>query len=241
MPKSVVLPGAAVALAAAIVLLPLRGQGAVVETAQPFVNIVDLDISPALMTKFLAALRDDGAGTIKEAGAQEFDATVSQKNKSHVFIFEVYSNSDAWDIHQKSATYTKFIGITMAMIKTYNIRAFTSAAINRNPAAQPQTDPLFVNMTELDIAPDLVDKFMDAATADAKASMQDPGCREFNIAVSQTNPQHVLFFEVYDNAAALDAHQATDHYKAYQAATKSIVNQSTTLPLSSVAVLTKGQ
>jgi quinol monooxygenase YgiN len=239
--KSVVLPAAAVALAAATVLLPLRGQEAVAETAPLFVNIVDLDISPASMTRFLAALRDDGAGTIKEAGAQEFDATVGQKDRGHVFVFEVYNDSAAWDAHQKSLTYAKFIGITMAMIKTYNIRAFASAAINRNPASQPQTDPLFINVTELDIAPNQVDKFKEVAIADATASMQDPGCREFNIATSQTNPQHVLFFEVYDNAAALDAHQATDHYKAYQAATKGLVNKSATMPLSSVAMLTKGQ
>ena len=118
MRKSVVLPAAAVALAAAAVLLPLRGQEAAAETAPPFVNIVDLDISPALMTKFLAALKDDGAGTIKEADAQEFDATVGQKDRGHVFVFEVYNDSAAWDAHQKSLTYAKFIGITMAMIKS---------------------------------------------------------------------------------------------------------------------------
>ena len=237
--KSVVLPGAAAALAAAMVLLPLRGREAVADTVTPFVNIVDLDISPALMTKFLAALRDDGAGTIKEPGAQEFDATVGQKDRSHVFIFEVYNDSTAWDAHQKTATYGKFIGLTMAMIKTYNIRPFSSVAINRNSAAQPQTDPLFVNLVELDIAPAQFDKFLDAAKTNAAASTQDPGCREFNIAVSQTSPQHVLFFEVYDNAAALDAHRATDHFKAYQAATKDMVVKRSVTPLSSVEMLTK--
>ena len=73
------------------------------------------------------------------------------------------------------------------------------------------------------------------------ASAQDPGCREFDVAVSQTKGSHVMLFSAFDDAAALAANQASDHYKAYQAATKSIVNQSTTLPLSSVAVLTKGQ
>jgi quinol monooxygenase YgiN len=51
----------------------------------------------------------------------------------------------------------------------------------------------------------------------------------------------VLLFSAFDDATALAAHQASDHYKAYQAAIKSIVSQSTALPLSSVAVLTKGQ
>ena len=95
--KSVVLPGVAVTLAATALLLPLCGQEAVAEDAQAFVNVVDLEITPASMPRFLAALKDDGAGTIKEAGTQEFVSSVGQKDKSHVFIFEVFNNSAAWD------------------------------------------------------------------------------------------------------------------------------------------------
>src|SRR6202035_3997960 len=129
MRKSVVLPGAAVTLAAAALLLPLRGQEAVAQEAEAFVNVVDLEITPASMPRFLAALKDDGAATIKEAGTQEFVSSVWQKEKNHVFVFEVFNDSAAWDAHQKSATYVKFIGITMMMIKTYTIRPFTSVAL----------------------------------------------------------------------------------------------------------------
>lgn len=69
--------------------------------------------------------------------------------------------------------------------------------------------------------------------------MQDPGCREFHVAQSQTKDNHVLLFSVFDDAAALAAHQASDHYEAYQAATKGIVLKSSTMPLSPVAMLTR--
>jgi (4S)-4-hydroxy-5-phosphonooxypentane-2,3-dione isomerase len=240
--KSVVLPGAAVTLAAAALLLPLRGQEAVAQEAQAFVNVVDLEISPASMPRFLAALKDDGAATIKEAGTQEFVSSVWQKDKNHVFIFEVFNDSVAWDKHQKTTTYAKFIGITMMMIKTYNIRPFTSVALNKSSAPAPQVDPpLFINVDEIDVNDGQIDKFTDAAKAHAAESVKDPGCREFNIATAQTKGNHVLLLSAFDDAAALAANQASDHYKAYQAAIKSIVNQSTALPLSSVAVLTKGQ
>jgi autoinducer 2-degrading protein len=240
--KSVVLPGAAVTLAAAALLLPLRGQEAVAQTAQAFVNVVDLEITPASMPRFLAALKDDGTATIKEDGTREFVSSVGQKDKNHVFIFEVFNDSAAWDAHQKTTTYAKFIGITMMMIKTYNIRPFTSVALNKSSAPAPQADPpLFINVDEIDVNDGQIDKFTDAAKAHAAESIKDPGCREFNIATAQTKGNHVLLLSAFDDAAALAANQASDHYKAYQAATKSIVNQSTTLPLSSVAVLTKGQ
>jgi quinol monooxygenase YgiN len=37
---------------------------------------------------------------------------------------------------------------------------------------------------------------------------------------------HVLFFEVYDTAAAFDAHRQIEHFKSYQVATKDIGRQS---------------
>jgi len=242
MRKSVVLPVAAVTLAAAALLLPLRGQQAVAQEAQAFVNVVDLEISPASMPRFLAALKDDGAATIKEAGTQEFVSSVGQKDKNHVFIFEVFNDSAAWDAHQKTSTYAKFLGITMMMIKTYAIRPFSSVpgGLNKSSAPAPQADPpLLVNIDEIDVVDGQIDKFKDAAMTHARASVQDPGCREFDIVVSQTKSNHVLMLSAFDAAAALEAHQASDHYKAYLAATKSIISMSTAMPLSSVAVLSK--
>jgi quinol monooxygenase YgiN len=212
---------------------------AAAQTGPFYISAVDLQISPSSMTKFLAALQVDGAGTIKEAGVHEFEAAVAQKDKNHVFILEVYNNAAAWDAHQKTLTYNKFVMTTMLMLKSYNIRPFTSVAMNRAATVTPQTDPLFINLVELDIVPAQFDAFMDAAKTNASASMQDGGCREFDIAVSKTEPHHVMFFEVYDNEAALTAHQATDHFKTYDAATKAMVSKRVTTPLSSVVVQTK--
>jgi (4S)-4-hydroxy-5-phosphonooxypentane-2,3-dione isomerase len=238
--KSVVPPG--IMLATAALLLPLHGQEAAAQTASPFVNVVALDISPASMPKFLAALKDDGAATIKEPGTQEFISSVGQSQKNQVFIFEIFNNSAAWDAHQKTAAYLKFIGLTMTMIKSYDIRPFSAVVLNRS-IAPPQADspPLFINVDEVDIADGQVGKFVDTAKSHAAASVQDPGCREFDIAVSQTKGSHVLLLSAFDDAAAFAAHQASDHYKAYQVATKGIILKSTATPLSSVAVLTKEQ
>ena len=90
----------------------------------------------------------------------------------------------------------------------------------RGHEAAAQSGPYLVNAINLDIIPEQFDKFMAAARENAEASVKDPGCREFNVLVAQNDPHHVMFFEVYDNAAALDAHRATDHFKKFQATTK---------------------
>src|SRR5258708_5068047 len=90
--------------------------------------------------KWRPGATEDGAATIKEPGTQEFVSSVGQKEKNHVFIFEVFNNTAAWDAHQKTAAYAKFLGLTMMMIKTYDIRPFASVALNKSGAPQPQAD-----------------------------------------------------------------------------------------------------
>ena len=110
----------------------------------------------------------------------------------------------------------------------------------RGYEAAAQAGPYIVNAINLDIAPDQFDKFMEAAKENAAASTKDPGCREFNIVVSKDDPHHIMFFEVYDNAAALDLHRATDHFKKYQAATKDMVTKRDAKQFLSVAMNMKG-
>jgi autoinducer 2-degrading protein len=110
----------------------------------------------------------------------------------------------------------------------------------RGHQAAAQAGPYIVNAINLDIAPDQFDKFMEAAKENAAASTKDPGCREFNIAVSKDDPHHIMFFEVYDNAAALDLHRATDHFKKYQAVTKDMVTKRDAKQFLSVAMNMKG-
>jgi (4S)-4-hydroxy-5-phosphonooxypentane-2,3-dione isomerase len=111
----------------------------------------------------------------------------------------------------------------------------------RGQQATAQSGPLFVNSVELDIVPAEFDKYIAAAKENGAAAVKEPGCREFNISVSQKDPHHVLLFEVYDNAAALDAHRTTDHFKKYQAATKDMVAKRNVQAYSSVAMNMKGK
>src|SRR5580700_758856 len=110
----------------------------------------------------------------------------------------------------------------------------------RSHEAAAQSGPYIVNAINLEIAPDQFDKFMEVAKENAAASTKDPGCREFNIVVAQDNPHHIMFFEVYDNAAALDLHRTTEHFKKFQAATKDMAVKRDARQFMSVAMNMKG-
>jgi (4S)-4-hydroxy-5-phosphonooxypentane-2,3-dione isomerase len=94
----------------------------------------------------------------------------------------------------------------------------------RSDEAPAQSAPLYINAVDIDVAPGQIDNYLAALKENGAAAVkQEPGCHEFNITVSQKDPNHVFIFEVYDNAAALDAHRQTDHFKKYAAITKEMV------------------
>jgi quinol monooxygenase YgiN len=58
--------------------------------------------------------------------------------------------------------------------------------------------------------------------------------------VAEDDPHHVMFFEVYENAAALDYHRQTEHFKKFQAVTKDMVVKRDVKRFMSVAMNMKG-
>ena len=151
--------------------------------------------------------------------------------------FQGWSNVGATNLREKLAM-RKSIMMPVAAV-AIAVEAWMFLPMRGHRAAA-QAGPYIVNAINLDIAPDQFDKFMDAAKENASASTKDPGCREFNIVVSKDDPHHIMFFEVYDNAAALDVHRATDHFKKYQAATKDMVTKRDAKQFLSVAMNMKG-
>jgi (4S)-4-hydroxy-5-phosphonooxypentane-2,3-dione isomerase len=234
MRKSIAMPAAAVALSVAAwcFLLP-DSREAAAQTAQFYVNVVDLDIVAADRDKFIALAKDNGATAVKEPGCHEFNIAVSQKDPNHVVLFEIWENAAALDAHRASDHFKAYQNATKDMVSKRELRTMWSVALNGHSPAQAG---LFINAVDLDIAPSQFDAFMAAAKINGAETPKDPGAHEFNIVVSQKDPHHVLLYEVYDNAAALDAHRTTEHFKTYQAATKEMATGRNVNALSSIAM-----
>jgi quinol monooxygenase YgiN len=132
----------------------------------------------------------------------------------------------------------KSITISAAML-TLAVAAWMLMPLRSHDAAA-DTGPLYINAVDLDIQPGQIDQFLTLLKTNGAAAVKEPGCREFNITVAQKDPNHVFIFEVYDNAAALDAHRATDHFKTYLAATKDMVAKRDVRAMASVAMNMKG-
>ena len=83
--------------------------------------------------------------------------------------------------------------------------------------------PCFVVIPEFRVKPEAKAAFLDAALDDASHSVADEaGCRRFDVVCPEGAEDTVVFYEVYDDRAAFEAHLQTPHLKRFQAAMKAL-------------------
>jgi quinol monooxygenase YgiN len=127
-----------------------------------------------------------------------------------------------------------------AMLKTILWSAAIGSTSVLMSVAVACADPHYINAVDIDVVPGQIENYLAAIKDVGAATIKtEPGCSEFDISVSQKDPNHLFIFEVYDSAAAFDAHLKTDHYKKYAATAKDIVAKREVHPLSSVAMMKK--
>ncbi len=83
----------------------------------------------------------------------------------------------------------------------------------------------FVLIVEFQVKPDSLEKFNQAIAINAKASVsEEPGCRQFDVLTPEAGPgDRITLYEIYDDAAAFDAHLATPHFATFNDATAPLV------------------
>ena len=76
---------------------------------------------------------------------------------------------------------------------------------------------MFAIVVRVTVKPGARDAFIAVATDDARSSTRDePGCLRFDVLQSSEDPDTFMFYEVYRDSAALEAHRQTPHYKRWQ-------------------------
>jgi (4S)-4-hydroxy-5-phosphonooxypentane-2,3-dione isomerase len=107
--------------------------------------------------------------------------------------------------------------------------------------AAAEAGGFYINAVDLVVVPSEMPKFLEAIKENGANAVKEPGCREFNITVLASNPNHVFLYKVCDNAAALDAHRQTEHFKKYQATTKDMIADRNVRAMSVIAMNSKAQ
>lgn len=84
---------------------------------------------------------------------------------------------------------------------------------------------MLVNLVKVRIKPEQRQRFLEAIEYDALASERDePGCLRFNV-IRDTKDENVyVFYEIYKDKAAMDAHRATPHFDVWLKASNEVLD-----------------
>jgi quinol monooxygenase YgiN len=84
-----------------------------------FVLVVELEIKPAQIDKFKAAIKENGETAVRvEPGCKSFNAVFEKENPTLVRLFEVYENADAFRAHLETPHFKKYAELTKDMVKS---------------------------------------------------------------------------------------------------------------------------
>ena len=70
------------------------------------------------------------------------------------------------------------------------------------------------------VKPEHTEAFIPAMLANARGSRTEPGNLRYDLLRDADDPNHFLLYEVYQDAAALDAHRNAPHFKTWAALTE---------------------
>ena len=128
--KSVAMNSLAIALGVAVWLLPIRGEQATAQSGPLHILVVEYDIVPAEIDKYLAAIKDLGAAAVKEPGCRQLSIAVSQKDPNHVLLFEAWDNAAAFNAFLATDLFKKYQATVGNMIAKRDIRTYSPVAMN---------------------------------------------------------------------------------------------------------------
>jgi quinol monooxygenase YgiN len=103
----------------AAALTALDEPGLAQETSRPYVRLAELEIDPAQLDAFKAAIMEGMATAVRvEPGCLMLHA-VSLKDSPHqVRVFEVYADEAAYLRHRETAHFRKFLETTKDMVRS---------------------------------------------------------------------------------------------------------------------------
>lgn len=74
-------------------------------------------------------------------------------------------------------------------------------------------------IVSLDVYAERLDEFLAAIKENASCTFHDEeGCRYFDVTQDTANPTHFIFYELYDDEAAIEAHRKAPHFAKWREA-----------------------
>jgi quinol monooxygenase YgiN len=91
------------------------------KTRGNWVVTVEFTIQSGFAEKFMVRLAVQAAESLREAGCLQFDVCVDPADPHHVFLYELYSDRDAFATHLASSHFKEFDAATRSWIASKQV------------------------------------------------------------------------------------------------------------------------
>ena len=96
-----------------------------------FALVVNIRIKPENVDAFMQRLKENASGARKEPGCKQFDVLVDPKDKTKVMLYEVYNDENAFETHQQTPHFKKYLAEAVPLLASRERQIFTRAEIPR--------------------------------------------------------------------------------------------------------------
>lgn len=104
------------------------------QDANLVVRVAKLQIDSAQLESYKAALKEEIEASIRiEAGVQTLYAVADKKNPTHITVFEIYANQEAYLAHLKTPHFLKYKTTTKEMVKSLELMETVPIALKTKP------------------------------------------------------------------------------------------------------------
>lgn len=107
----------AIAVASTLFMLVLSGSANAVESKMPFIRIAELEIDSAQLEAFKEALAEGVKAAVRtEPKVLALYAVAERERPTHIHVFEIYADEEAYAQHIQTAHFRKFFETTLPMV-----------------------------------------------------------------------------------------------------------------------------
>jgi (4S)-4-hydroxy-5-phosphonooxypentane-2,3-dione isomerase len=96
-----------------------------------FVLVVSIRIKPESVDSFMKQLTVNALEARKEPGCRQFEVLVDPKERTKVMLFEVYDSEKAFEAHQATPHFKKYLTEAVPLLASRERQVFTKAELRR--------------------------------------------------------------------------------------------------------------
>jgi len=90
---------------------------------RPYVRVAEIEIDPSQVEPYRAAVKEQIEAAVRlEPGVLALCAVADDQNPAYVFVFEIYTDIDAYKAHIATAHFKTYKAITQDMVKSLKLR-----------------------------------------------------------------------------------------------------------------------